>query len=390
MKPIHVLALIEASTITGPAKNLLQFAQRVRQSQPESPVQVSIATFIRPGMSPLFVETVQKTGIPLFKITERRRFDSGVLSQLSALVRHVKPDVIQTHAVKSHFLVRLAELKRMAPWIAIHHGYTWPDWRMRLYNQLDRWSLRKADRVLTVSQAFRQDLIGKGISPRRIDVLHNSIDAHWLTAQEIPEAKDLRAQLGIPFDKKVILIVGRLSEEKDHSTLLRALRRLKTDSEDSTLKPHLIIVGDGSRRQELVRTAFTLGLKDAVTFVGQVPSAMPYYAIADLCVLSSLSEGSPNALLEAMAAKVPVVATAVGGVGEIVADEESALLVKPRDEVRMARAMARLLTQPDLASRLVVKAYQQVTTHHAPDMYMKRLIEFYEGVLTPPAAKSRT
>src|SRR5688572_28122534 len=110
MKPTHVLALIEATTVTGPAKNLLQFAQRVRDSG--APVQVSIATFERPRMPTLFSESARRAGIPLFIVTERHRFDGGVLGQLSSLVDKVKPDLIQSHAVKSHFLVRFAKLRR--------------------------------------------------------------------------------------------------------------------------------------------------------------------------------------------------------------------------------------------------------------------------------------
>ncbi len=110
-----------------------------------------------------------------------------------------------------------------------------------------------------------------------------------------------------------MLIVGRLSKEKDHLTLIRALSRLQ-----SRIDPHLLIVGEGPNRSSIEQEIARLGLAEQVTLTGHQPSAEPYYRIADLAVLSSLSEGSPNALLEAMAAGVPAVATAVGGIPEIV------------------------------------------------------------------------
>jgi len=388
VKPIRLLTIIEATTITGPAKNLLGFIHSIRQTREQPPIEVLIATFQRDGAPTLFAETVRSATIPFFPIVERGRFDRRVISQLSALVADVKPDLVQSHGVKSHFLIRLAGLARHTPWIAFHHGYTWPDIRMRLYNQVDRWSLRAADHVVTVSLPFKQELIRNGVSPHRIEVIHNSINPNWASAHRSPEATAaLRATLAIGRDKKVILVVGRLSNEKDHMTLLRAVHHLrKAGLIERGLQPHLLIVGDGPRRQDLLNAVRTLGLTDAVTFVGQVSSAEPYYGIADICVLSSLSEGSPNALLEAMAAHVPVVATSVGGIPEIVSHGESAILVRPRDFEGMAKAIATLLNDPDLATRLVGRAYQRILTGHAPDVFMRRLRHVYIQALNPSAA----
>src|SRR5207244_2659936 len=111
-----------------------------------------------------------------------------------------------------------------------------------------------------------------------------------------------------------------------------------------------------------------------VTLTGQVSSAQPWYGAADVAVLSSLSEGSPNALLEAMAANVPVVATKVGGVPEIVTDGESALLVRPGDAQSMAHALQRLLTEPGLAEALAKRSRELIVERHAPEARMRRLV----------------
>jgi glycosyltransferase involved in cell wall biosynthesis len=118
-------------------------------------------------------------------------------------------------------------------------------------------------------------------------------------------------------------------------------------------------------------------LVGSVTLAGQVPSAEPFYGIADICVLSSLSEGSPNALLEAMAAGAPVVATAVGGIPEMVTHGESALLVEPGDCEAMTNAIAALLNDGDLARRLAARAREIVLERHAPEARARRLVEIY-------------
>jgi glycosyltransferase involved in cell wall biosynthesis len=376
MKPVRLLAIIEAETITGPAKNLLQFAASARSGWLDPAIEVTIATFFRGGSANLFVDNARGAGLVVHVLAERGRFDRSVIAALKALARQVSPDLIQTHAVKSHFFARLAGLHHLAPWIAFHHGYTWPDRRARLYNQLDYWSLRAAAQVVTVSLPFKDELVRKGVAPGRIEVVHNAIDLAWGAKQQSPEVSAaLRAKLGIPSSKKIVLVVGRLSREKDHITLLESMLRLRPE-----VAAHLLIVGDGPERSRIEAGVLSLELAADVTFTGQVPSAEPFYALADLAVLSSRSEGSPNALLEAMAARVPIVATSVGGVPEIVSNGESALLVEPGNAESMADAIGALLTDAGLAARLTSQAHERAASLHSPEARTRRLWQLYLGL----------
>ena len=379
MKTVRLLAMLEAESVTGPAKNLLQFAQLARTAEADPRVEVSIAVFQR-GDSNLFVKTAEQSGVPVYPVRERGRFDRVVVAKLAGLIQEIGPNLLQTHAVKSHFLVRMGGLDKLAPWVAFHHGYTWPDWRARLYNQLDRWSLRAPRQVITMSRPFAAELARQGVAPDRIAIVHNAIDPEWGRRGAPGEAAALRARLGIGPEAKVLLIVGRLSREKDHRTLLEALADIR---KTSGVASHLLVVGDGPERGAIEAARDELGLRGAVTLAGQAPSAEPFYGIADVCVLSSLSEGSPNALLEAMAARVPVVATAVGGIPEIVTDRESALLIPPRNRKAMAAALAAVLSDAALARRLTEEAYQRILAHHTPESRLRRLLEIYRGVLPP-------
>lgn len=369
MKPLRLLVIIEAASITGPAKNLLEFAPLAKTQG----VETTIATFVRGEESNLFVETARGHSISVHPVPERSPYDRATLGALAGLLSTVKPDVIQTHAVKSHFLVRLAGLPQRAPWIAFHHGYTWPTLRARLYNEFDRWSLRAAIKVLTVSRSFQSELEGKGVQTERIEVIHNAIHPDWGgEARMADAAAALRTGLNIAPDRKVILIVGRLSREKDHRTLLEAVNRLRT-----RLSLCLVVVGEGPERPRIEREIQALGLGEYVCLTGQQKSAKPYYGIADIAVLSSLSEGSPNALLEAMAARVPVVATAVGGIPEIVTHGESALLVQPGDTSSMADSIARVLENSHVAESMTAQAHRLIREHYAPEQRTRRLVEIY-------------
>jgi len=377
---IRLLAIIEANTITGPAKNLLQFADLARCRVEGPAVEVHAAVFQRPGAPTIFLESAERHSLPVHVLPENRRFDSTVLTSLNGLVRDLNPDLVQSHAVKSHFLVRQAGIHRFKPWIAFHHGYTAPTLTARLYNLLDYWSLRAARHVITMSVPFQQEMIRKGVSANRITVVHNAIDPDWGASWHEPNrAAELRASMGIQPGAKVILLVGRFSREKDHHTILEAVARLRRDPQIPN--PHLVLVGDGPERARIEQTIRSLQLDDAVTLTGQVPSAEPYYGIADAAVLSSRSEGSPNALLEAMAFGIPVVATNVGGIPEIVRHDESALLVSPGDGAGMAQALGQIFTDATLAEKLVAEARRVILARHTPQARTQRLIGIYRTIL---------
>ena len=379
---MRLLAIIEASSITGPAKNLLEFARLGRGAG----IETIIGTFTREPGENTFIGAARASGLCVEAIPERGPFDPAAIEALARIAKQAAPDIIQTHAVKSHFLARRAGLPRIAPWVAFHHGYTWPTLKARAYNQLDRWSLRAARRVLTVSLPFRDELASHGVKRDRIEVVHNAITPRWGSREgHKEEAVLLRAKLGFTASHKVILIVGRLSREKDHLTLLESIRPLIAAA-GSGASPHLLIVGEGPERLAIERRIAQLGLKEHVTLAGHQPSAEPYYRIADVAVLSSLSEGSPNALLEAMAAGVPIVATNVGGIPEIVTNGVSALLIQPRDVEGMTAALARVLSQePALVTAMVRRCHKLIEENHSPDKRMRKLLSIYQDVLRSTA-----
>jgi glycosyltransferase involved in cell wall biosynthesis len=381
---IKLLTVVEATTVNAVAKIVLEFyrsARELNQTRPDFPlIEGCVVTFDRrPGNqnSPGdFVTAAREQGLDIEVIPERRRFDLSVIPALRDTVAGRGSDLVVTNSVKSHFLMWRSGLWRKYPWVAFHHGYTDTDRKMRLYNRLDRWSLPHADRLVTVCGAFAQDLMSStGVSLKKISVQHNAVRRRPPVSPA--EVETLRNRLGLTKAEQVVLSVGRLSREKAHMDLLEGFNRLREKQPE--IPCQLVIVGDGPERARLEAAARSLGCP--VIFTGQVSDVQTFYAMADVFVLPSHSEGSPNVLLEAMAENVPVVATAVGGVPEMVENNESALLVPPNDPTSLAASIARVLTDRELAQRLTKNAALLVDTRYTPENYARSLVEIYREVL---------
>jgi glycosyltransferase involved in cell wall biosynthesis len=373
---------MESQFVTGQAKNLIEFAQRARAASPDLPAfHHSLVTYHRdpntkPSSNP-FIAAAEQAGMPVDVIYEKRRFDTAVLPQIAAALERRQPQIVETHNVKSHFLMRYSGLWRKYRWIAFHHGYTSTDLKMRLYNQLDRFSLRAAARVVTVCGPFKHLLEGRGVDASRITVQHNAIRPFEPVSAE--RVDTVRRTLGCTAGTPVLLMVSRLSHEKGHVDFLEALALLKGRG----VPCHALIVGEGPERGPIERAIDRLQLKDAVTMAGQQNDVRPYFAVATLYVMPSHSEGSPLALLEAMAARIPIVASNAGGIPEIVTSGRHALLVPPRAPEALAHAIEQLLKDPQEAACLAENAFQE-TKRFTPEEYHRALVGIYQRVLDQP------
>jgi len=389
MKKLKLISLVEATTMNAVARIVLEFLRTARELKGEVAMDGSVVTFARGGVQNNpneFGRTFLDAGIEVVTVPERHRFDLSVIAGLSVLFDDLEqPDIIVSHSVKSHFLMWRSQLWKKYPWVAFHHGYTATDLKMLAYNRLDRLSLPKADRVATVCQAFARELAkSTKIPEERIFVQHNAIRPQPKPSDA--EVSELKRTVGMAEHDRLIISIGRLSKEKAHGVLIEAFRLLRATNPD--LSCRLVIVGDGPERANLETAARASGQNDRITFAGQVSNVEPFYAAGDVFVLPSLSEGSPNVLLEAMAAEVPIVATAVGGVTEIVSNEESALLVPPKNPQALAAAIGRVLQDSALAQRLTTVASALVAREHSPEQYARSLISLYQEVIEQRGALS--
>ena len=376
-RPIRVLALMEANSATGPAKNLIEFSTMVRRGTDVPAIEIALATFLRGAQtdSP-FIAAAEASAIQVYRLHERWRFDAAVRAQLRTIVERYRPDIVQSHNVKSHALVRWMGLYREYPWVAFNHGYTATNLKDTFYNQFDRWSLRKAYRVVAVCESFAEKLARRGITKPRIRVQHNSVAPFVRPPLDAIQA--VRSEFSLD-QHRIVLCLGRLSREKGHVDLLTATALLRHRRPD--LRFRVILVGDGPQRSVLLAQRAQLGLEDTVILAGFRSNVAPYYAIADVMALPSHSEGSPNVVLEAMSAGVPIVATAVGGVLEMLENACTGLLVPKQDPPALATAIETVLCQPTLAAGFAAAAQCRAGTIYSRSAYARRMALFYQEVV---------
>jgi glycosyltransferase involved in cell wall biosynthesis len=368
-----VLALVEASSIGGTAKVVLELGREARadERKPRG-IDLLTALFVRGDENPAntLTRALDEARIPYAFVREKGRFDASVIPQIERLAAEHRANLIWTNSVKSHFLVSRSQVRNRVRWVVFHHGYTYTDFKMRLYNGLDRVSLRKADRALTVCRPFAEQLAERGVTRERIRVQHVPVRPFEVDEQDVAR---LRQELGLKADEKVVLTIGRLSKEKGQVDLLRGFAQLKGIGEAA----RLLIVGDGPERAVLEREAARLSLGARVLFTGQREDAKRFYGMADVFVLPSYTEGTPNVILEAMAAETPIVATAVGGVPELVTNEKNGLLSAAHDIAALRQAISRILESRETGERLAAAA-EEVVRAHSPRAFYESMRGIFE------------
>jgi glycosyltransferase involved in cell wall biosynthesis len=237
------------------------------------------------------------------------------------------------------------------------------------------------DAVIAISRAAAAALVARGIDGARVVIVPSGVDTH--SFRDLDRAAARRA-LGLDADAQVLAIVASLHGRKGHAVLLEALARLARHG----AQPHCLAAGTGPEGQELQDLATRLGLGARMRWLGQLADVRPVLAAADVVVMPSLAEGLGVAAIEAMAAGRPVVASAVGGLPELIADGEQGLLVPPGDPDALAGALGRCLADPALCARLA--AAGRLRAEAFSTIAMARGTEaVYERALAARSAKRR-
>ena len=239
--------------------------------------------------------------------------------------------------------------------------------------------LRTSDLVVTVCSEFAKQLVDRGVCQDQIVVVPNSVSPHFIQSDASASAQT-RALLTIANDECVILAIGRLSPEKGHRYLIDAIARITSLAPE--LKMRVLIAGMGPCETKLKEQISGLGLAQRVTMMGYCSDIKPLFSIADLFVLPSLSEGSPNVLLESVVARIPIVASNVGGVPELVSNAESAILVPPANADALAKSICELLLDRSKAMHLANAAFERARLMFTPEIYDQRVLDVYARALS--------
>lgn len=335
--------------------------------------EVAVVSLFEPAGTEMELE-LDRSHVPVLYLGKHRGFDVRMYGRLGRAVREFRPYIIHTHRYVLRYLLPIPLYRRIP--VRIHTVHSVAE---REVDTVGKWTHHLAFRqgVLPVSIARAVStsleklygIAGPPLIPNGIRVA--------LYANPRVSRVDWRRDVGFRDDEILLVSVGRLSPEKNHSLLLRAFSSYSASAHQC----HLIVVGDGPLRGDLEAEAKSLGLVGKVRFLGLRTDVPDILAAADMFVLSSDWEGNPLSVMEAMAAGKPVIATAVGGVPELIEDDETGLLVPPRNVKALETALIELLTCPERRKSMGAAAAKVARDRFDVSGMVRAYEQLYEGLL---------
>jgi glycosyltransferase involved in cell wall biosynthesis len=284
-------------------------------------------------------EELRREGAEVLTLKRRPGVDWRCAYRLATLLRQHRVDVIQAHQYTPFFYALMARLLYRHPAVLFtEHGRHHPDYPRRKRMFVNRLLLKRRDRVVGVGEAVRQALIqNEGIPQQRVELIYNGIDLSPFSSDG-HDRRIIRQEMGVGANDFVILQVARLDYLKDHATAIRTLARVVSQCKNA----RLILVGEGPQRELIEGMIGEHKLAAQVRLLGLRRDVARLLSAADLFLLTSISEGIPLTVIEAMAAGLPVVSTNVGGVAEIIKEEQTGLLAAAGDDASLAEKVLRL------------------------------------------------
>lgn len=329
-EPIRVMHVVLSLDVGG----LERIVDDLVRTADKAHLVPSVCCVERPGH---LAEQLRGYGVEVVSLNKGQGIRAKGFIRMIKTLRRARPHVVHTHQIGALFYAGpAARLARVPVVVHTEHGRHFAgNRRMRI---LGRLGVHYADRIYTVSDDIAEEAFRLNVySTASTCTVINGIDTERFARPT--DVSELRKRLGLTDADVVIGTVARLSPVKDQKTLIAAFEILHRSSPGA----RLVLVGEGPSRAELEAAVSTAGLTECVHFAGRQDDVLPYLNLFDVFVLSSRSEGIPLVILEAMAAGVPVLSTAVGGVPEIITDGETGVLVPPADADSLATALIELV-----------------------------------------------
>lgn len=383
-EPIKILRLIARLNVGGPAIHVSLLTQKLSQPNYESTL---VCGTIDPDEGDMQYYAEER-GVHPIVIPELGRSlhpvrDLVTIFRVYRLMRRLKPDIVHTHTAKAGFVGRIAAWLAGVPVIVhtfhghVFHGYFSP-LLTRVFLLLERFTARISTAVITLSEDLRRDLAETYRITRKgkITVLPLGLDLDGFAAMP-RRAGNFRQQIGVPESAPLIGIVGRLVPVKNHALFLEAAARLHVSRPDA----RFAIIGDGELRADLEAQVDALGLREVVTFTGWLRDLAPVYSDLDVLVISSVNEGTPVSVIEALSSGCPVVATAVGGLRDLLENGALGTLVADGDPAALSTAIDTVIADPAAHLAIADQARSRMLERYGIDRLVQDLDELYRALL---------
>jgi glycosyltransferase involved in cell wall biosynthesis len=407
-KPVRILRIIARLNVGGPARHVVWLTAALQEPEWSSTL---IAGRVPPGEEDMSHFATANGVHPLIVPEMSREIsarDVTALWKIYRMMRRLEPDIVHTHTAKAGTIGRIATLlyRWLTPAVLlgrtrqcsvvhtyhghVFHGYYGPR-KTRFFLAIERLLARLAtDRIVVLSPQQKNEIHGRlGIGRAdQVSIVPLGIDLSRLSGS-IQRRLALRSEIGVTDRELVVGIVGRLTEIKNHELFLRAAREWKLRGSNVPVK--FMIVGNGHLRGRLESLAATLDLGASVHFLGNREDALDLYAAVDIIALTSLNEGTPLSVLEAMASKVPVIATAVGGVIDLVGDPreksdglevcERGVLIRRMDPLTFCKGLELLVRNPSLRQEIGERGAAFVRRNYDKGRLIRNISALYRDML---------
>jgi glycosyltransferase involved in cell wall biosynthesis len=367
---MKILQVISSSGMYGAESVILNLARGLRAAGHPCALGV-FANSANPNLQ--LHQRALEAGIPSYPFPCKGQFDPTAIRRIRDLAMETGADIFHTHGYKADVYTRLAMLDHGAPLVSTCHNWLDEDWLTYLYGVVDRYVLRSFPRVVAVSEEVRQRLLEAGVQQERLRIIPNGIDLRPFTVERCTDPVDWSQDR-----PAVVGMVARLSAEKGVDLFLRAAAKVA----GTISHVRFVVVGDGPDREKLEALIDQLRLRPFVSMLGRRDDMPAQYASFDLLVSSSLKEGLPIAILEAMASGLPLVATAVGDVLSVVRNGETGILLPTGDPAALASAIVDLLRDREKRRRLGSVARQLVESQYSAERMSNDYLDTYKDAVT--------
>lgn len=311
-----------------------------------------------------------KSGLEVHTLPMRKLYDIASMIKLSQFLKNNRFDIINTHSGVDSWIGGIAARIAGVPVLVRTRHLNIPLKRSPL-----NFIHYLPDMYITCGENMRSNLIGNcGFPENKVISIPTGVNLVFFNTQRTP---DLKLKYGLSRDDIVIVNVGIFRKVKGHEVTLKSVARVL----NKIPKAKFLLVGDGPDKKELEEMADEMGIGKHVLFPGFIDNISEIYSFSDIAILSSWSEGLPQSLLQAMAAGVPVIATNVGGVPEVVVHEDSGILIEAGDHEALAEGIIRIINHPDLAVHMAGRAKEIVLQGHSMDSMLDSIESLYQRLL---------
>lgn len=387
-RPISVLRVIARLNVGGPARHVVLLDRGLRDRGYRTLLlhgsvdagEASLESFA--SEQNVDARRIRQLGRRLHPLDDIRAF----WAVLRTMFRE-KPDVVHTHTAKAGALGRVSAFifnavrRPSQRAIVFHtfHGHVLEGYFSPLASQSVRLAERLlasvTDRIITISPRQRRDIVERFRIAGSDKVVTIALGLELQSLLQAPRSTALREQLGVRADDFLIGYVGRFAPIKDLPTLVAAFAKALSDLPHA----HLVLAGDGPTREQILKQIDSLDVANRVHLLGWVADLIELHTSLDVCVLTSLNEGTPVAAIEAMAAGTPVIATSVGGVPDVIEHGRTGLLVPPRDAAELARAIVGLARDPARRQEMAASARKDVAERFSPARLVEEIDSLYRA-----------